>query len=226
MSDADPSHTDDPHTAPDAAEPAGDAPPDSSAPDPSAPDASAEGANPQGEFVIDDDFDPAEFMDGLDGLAAGEDAPVPVGADDPQARVAELSDALLHARADLVNQTRRAVKDVQTAREQTTMSLARNLMPVMDTFDLTLMQDPEKLDAATLFEGVRLVRQQLLGALAGFGLEPITAEPGDTFDPNRHTALMKQPGDGVESGCIVTVLQAGYAVNGKPVRPAQVAVAE
>ncbi len=140
--------------------------------------------------------------------------------------IASLQEQLLRAKADYANYTRVAERNVANTREQTTMGLARALVPVLDTFDLTMQQDAEGIDPVELLKGVGLVRDQLVAALSGFGLQPVHAEPGDALDPNLHTALMRQPHDDIESGHIVQQLQPGYTVNGKPVRPAQVIVAE
>jgi len=143
-----------------------------------------------------------------------------------EGELASLSEQLLRAKADYANYTKIAERNVNTAREQTTLSLARSLVTVLDTFDLTLQQDAETIKPEDLMKGVEMVRDQLIKSLSNFGLKKIEPQVGEELDPNLHTALMRQPNEEVESGHITLVMQPGYVVNDKPVRPAQVAVAE
>jgi len=74
-------------------------------------------------------------------------------------------------------------------------------------------------------EGVQLVKQQLAGLLARRGLEEIPCEPGDEFDPHVHEALLAQPAEDAEPGSVVQVLQKGYRLGDRVLRPARVVVA-
>lgn len=138
----------------------------------------------------------------------------------------ELNARMLRLAADYQNFQRRAQQNVTSAEEQQAMSLARSLVPVLDHFDRALEIDPEKSKLADLLQGVQMVRDELLRALGRFGVQRLTPEPGEAFDPERHEALMRQPHDEIESGHVIMQLEPGYLLNDKTVRPAKVAVAE
>ncbi len=186
---------------------------------------------PEGDFVLDAEGDLSDILASMSDPALSSDA-VEDSTGSEQGLLDEierLKDEMLRTRADYANFIRVSERNVANAREQTTLALARNLVPVLDTFDLTLQQDVEKISGEDLLKGVGLVRDQLTSALTPFGLAPVVPQPGDEFDAHLHTAIMRQPVEadsGIESGAVVMVIQAGYLINDKPVRPAQVAVAE
>ncbi|MEM6393862.1 MAG: nucleotide exchange factor GrpE [Planctomycetota bacterium] len=151
-------------------------------------------------------------------------------ADDPlttlRAERDDFEQKYLRVSADYQNYVRRANQNVAAASEQKLMSVARGLVSAMDHFDLALQVDPEKTTAADLLQGVTSIRDELLKALAGVGIQRVEVQPGGEFDPVKHEALMRQPGTEVESGRVVMQMQPGYVVGDKIVRPAQVSVAE
>lgn len=139
---------------------------------------------------------------------------------------AELSNKYLRLAADYQNFQRRSQQNVTQAREQQAMSMARDLLTVLDHFDNALAVDPEKTTASDLIKGVSIVRDELLRTLASHGIERIDAQPGDEFDPNRHEALMHQASEELETGSVAQQLQPGYVMQGKTLRPAKVAVVQ
>ncbi len=153
-------------------------------------------------------------------------------ADEQEARLGELQaqlDAAVEARkralADFANYQRRAVEEQGRAREAGATAVIRSLLPVLDHFDLALGHSADAKDPDPLAAGVRIVRDELLRALEGHGLRRIEAAPGDEFDPHRHQAVTRQATPGLAPGRIASVLQAGYALGDRVLRPAQVAVA-
>ncbi|MFP4145778.1 MAG: nucleotide exchange factor GrpE [Phycisphaeraceae bacterium] len=138
----------------------------------------------------------------------------------------ELEQRLLRTAADYQNYARRSEQNLQAAREQQVMEIARSLVSVLDHFDRALEVDPEKTTAKDVLSGVTMVRDELTRVLGRFDIERIEAQPGEPFDPNRHEALMRQASDEVESGHVTTQFQPGYVLSDKTIRPAQVAVAE
>jgi molecular chaperone GrpE len=74
-------------------------------------------------------------------------------------------------------------------------------------------------------DGVKVIRQELLKALESGGVTVISPQPGDEFDPNRHSAIMQQPAEGVEPGRVSATFQPGYALGDRVIRSAKVAVA-
>ncbi|WP_428389831.1 nucleotide exchange factor GrpE [Mucisphaera sp.] len=132
----------------------------------------------------------------------------------------------LRTAADYQNFVRRSTANIESAREQAILSMARQLVGVMDTFDRALQVDPDKTTASDLLAGVGLVREELLKALAAMGVDRIEAKPGEEFDPSKHEALMRQPSDDYDSNHVVSQFQPGYTACGKTVRGAQVSVSE
>jgi molecular chaperone GrpE len=100
---------------------------------------------------------------------------------------------------------------------------------VVDHFDIALMQDPAKANAAQIIDGVKVIRSELLKVLANAGVGMITPAPNDTFEPGKHEAVMQQTIEGIESGHIAMMLQPGYAIQmitgERVLRAAKVAVA-
>lgn len=136
-------------------------------------------------------------------------------------------DARLRALADFANFQRRAAENERRAREEASAEIVRGLLPAIDHLDLAL-ESAAAGDASddALLGGVRMVRDEILGALARHGIEPLRPQPGDEFDPNRHAAMMRQATDEHEPGRIVMVMQAGWAKGERVLRPAAVAIAE
>jgi len=132
----------------------------------------------------------------------------------------------LRANADYQNMARRSIQSVDSAREQQTMSMARELLTVMDQFDQALAMDPEKTDTAALLKGVEIVRDTLLRTFEGFGIKRVDVQAGEEFDPMVHEAMMKQAVEGIEANHVTMQLQPGYMLKGKTLRPAKVAVAQ
>lgn len=150
--------------------------------------------------------------------------------DDPLAQAEkerdEVQDRLLRVTADYQNFVRRSRQNITDARDQQLIDVARSLITVLDHFDRALEIDPEAVTAASVFEGVQMVRDELLKALERFGVRRMNVGRGDEFDPNQHEALMRQPVEDLDSNHIAAQLQPGYTLGDKTVRPAQVTVAE
>ncbi len=140
--------------------------------------------------------------------------------------LADAESRVLRANADYQNMARRSIQNVNSAREEQIMSMARDLLTVMDQFDHALEIDPEKTDSAALLEGVKIVRDTLMRTFEGFGITRLEVEPGTEFDPNIHEALMRQEAEGIESNHVTMQLQPGYMLKDKALRPAKVAVAQ
>jgi len=138
----------------------------------------------------------------------------------------EVQDRLLRVTADYQNFVRRSRQNITDARDQQLIDVARSLITVLDHFDRALEIDPEAVTAASVLEGVQMVRDELLKALERFGVRRMNVGRGDEFDPNQHEALMRQPVEDLDSNHIAAQLQPGYTLGDKTVRPAQVTVAE
>lgn len=139
-----------------------------------------------------------------------------------EAKVAELQDAYLRAKADGENLRRRAAEDVTKAHKFAVEKFARELIAVCDSLDAALADTAA--DAATLRSGVELTQKQLLAAFERSGMKVENPAAGDKFDPNQHQAIAMvdadQPGN-----TVVNVLQKGYQLSDRVLRPAMVTVA-
>ena len=129
------------------------------------------------------------------------------------------------ALADFQNFQRRAGMNEKEAHLQGVRAVLQSLLGVLDNFDLTLAQDPEKLTSEQLLGGIGVVRDELERALALHGVSRITPEVNEEFRPGEHEAVMQQPAEGAEPGRISMPVQVGWRIGDRVVRPAKVAVA-
>lgn len=127
--------------------------------------------------------------------------------------------------ADFQNYQRRSLANEDQAREQATRSVVSSLVQVLDHFQLALMVDPAKTSAEQVIQGVSVIRDEMLKVLARHGVTAIAPKPNDEFDPSRHEAIMQSKVDGVEPGRVAAMLQEGFMVQDKVLRPAKVSVA-
>ena len=139
-------------------------------------------------------------------------------------KAAEHHDAWLRAKAEGENIRRRAQEDVVKAGKFAVEKFAGELLAVKDSLEAALAN--EKQDAETLKAGVELTLKQLAAAFEKSALNEINPV-GQKFDPHKHQAISQIPGpEGTESNTVLTVLQKGYALHDRVVRPALVVVAQ
>ena len=124
--------------------------------------------------------------------------------------------------ADFQNFRRRTEKEKSDIYAYGNEKLVADLLPVLDNFERALAAAAE---GDKFAEGMQLIYKQMVDVLVKNKVEEIKAE-GQVFDPNLHNAVMRQAKEGAESDTIITVLQKGYTLNGKVVRPSTVIVAE
>jgi molecular chaperone GrpE len=138
----------------------------------------------------------------------------------------DYKDQYLRAMAELDNVRKRARRDVGQAEARGIAKLARELLPALDNFARALdaaEAQPENRDHH-LTDGIRLVQNELLVALARVGIEPDSPK-GQPFDPHVHEAVAQMPVEGATSGTIVEVYSQGYRYRDDVLRPAKVVVA-
>ena len=135
-------------------------------------------------------------------------------------------DLLLRTRAEIDNIRRRTEQDVEKAHKFALEKFAKDVLNTIDNLERALAtpRNAEDESVKALFDGVELTLKELLATVARFGVEPVGAV-GETFNPDLHQAISMQPTDGFESNQITTVLQKGYLLNGRVIRPAMVMVA-
>jgi molecular chaperone GrpE len=165
---------------------------------------------PQAEEVAPGDAAP-EADRSLDALLA-----------DAQAKLDEQREAWLRALADAENARKRAQADIAQARKYAAERIVEDLLPVMDSLEAALAS-PDSGPAA-LRAGVELTLRQLRGALDRAGVVVVNPEAGQRFDPHRHQAMAALEAD-QEPNSVLAVLQKGYTLHERVVRPALVSVA-
>jgi len=135
----------------------------------------------------------------------------------------EYLDLLQRKQAEFENFRKRVARDQERLVAHAHERLVRELLPVLDDLERTL-EAAERHEEAALVDGVKLVERSLRAALEKEGLVEI--ETDGPFDPHVHEAVLAQPREDAESGAVVDVLQRGYRLGDKVVRPARVIVAE
>jgi molecular chaperone GrpE len=132
-------------------------------------------------------------------------------------------DAYLRLAADFDNYRKRVAREYAELTQRANERLLNELLPVLDDLERALEAAAEH-EEAKLEEGVQLVHRSLAALLERQGLTEIDTE--GVFDPHVHEALLSQPGEGAEEGSVLQVLQKGYRLGDKVLRPARVIVAE
>jgi molecular chaperone GrpE len=170
-----------------------------------------------------DDQDDKVHLAG-EGLSADSQEPVAV-----EAANASLRDRLLRALAEVENTRRRAERSVADAREYAISDFAAELLSVVDNLQRAVASAEDRTDQtaadAALLDGVRATQRQLLATLGRFGVKRIEAL-GASFDPHLHEAMAEVDDDPSPPGSVVRVLEDGYKIHDRLLRPARVIVAK
>jgi molecular chaperone GrpE len=144
-----------------------------------------------------------------------------------QAEKASLQDRLLRALADAENVRRRADRAAQDARNFAVADFSRELLTVVDNLRraITAAEDPavESAGSAPLLEGIKAIERSLMTTLERFGVRRIEAR-GTPFDPSRHEAIMEVDDPERPPGAVVDVMEEGYTIHDRLLRPAKVSV--
>ena len=140
-----------------------------------------------------------------------------------EATAAELRDQHLRAVAELDNQRKRAAREIDNARQFGIERFASELLAVVDSLEMGLEAGAEA-SADALLEGSQATLRLLQTGLQKFGIE-VVDPAGEPFNPELHEAMTMQPSDTAEPGSVLAVIQRGYTLNGRLLRPARVEVA-
>ena len=131
----------------------------------------------------------------------------------------------LRAVADLDNVRKRAQRDIEAANRYGLEKFAAELLPVRDSLELAVQNAEKATDIRSLKQGQEATLQLLAKALEKIGI--VTINPvGEPFDPARHEAMMAQPSNTAEPNSVLQVVQPGYELNGRLLRPARVIVSK
>jgi molecular chaperone GrpE len=162
------------------------------------------------------------------------EAPAPDRTAELEAAVADLRDRLLRTHAEMENLRRRTEREVQDAKRYAVSAFARDLLGVADNLRRAIESSvPVAADAedavadpalAGLLQGVEITERELLKSLEKNGVTKLSPK-GQLFDPHRHEAVFEAPDPSVPSGTVVQVMQDGYMIGDRILRPAMVGVA-
>ena len=140
-----------------------------------------------------------------------------------QAKADENWDRYVRAMAEADNIRKRATRDIAHAHKFALENFSKDLLAVKDSLEMGLAAADTD-DVESLLAGSEATLKLLAGSLERFGISEIDPE-GEPFDPERHEAMTMQPSGDVEPGSVLTVIQKGYVLNGRLLRPARVIVA-
>jgi len=143
------------------------------------------------------------------------------------AEIQALKEQVLRYAADAENTKRRAEREANDARAYAITKFARDLLGAADIFDRAMAAAPADAEGPmkNFIVGVEMTAKELQGAFDRNGLKRIEPAKGEKFDPHKHQAMMEQPADDVPPGGVISVMQPGYELLGRLVRPAMVVVA-
>lgn len=144
---------------------------------------------------------------------------------DLEAKVAELEDKLLRSQAEIQNIQQRHAREVQNVRKYDGQKLAGAVLPAVDNLERALQVEADDTVTKQIKTGVEMTLKTLVQALADNGISA-TGEVGEAFDPTKHQAIQSVESEDVASDEIAAVLQKGYMIQDRVLRPAMVAVAK
>ena len=138
----------------------------------------------------------------------------------------ELKDRWMRALADAENARKRGDRDRREAENYGGSKLARDLLPVYDNLKrgLEAATDDQREVSAALIEGVELTMREVVNVFKKHGIEAISPEIGERFDPQNHEAMFEAPVPGTKVGDIIQVMTEGFMLHDRLLRPAQVGV--
>ncbi len=148
-----------------------------------------------------------------------------------KAEVSDLRDRLLRSAAEMENLRKRTEREVADTRSYAIANFARDMLAATDSLSRALMTLPhearEGADATTksLIDGIEMTEREMQRLLAKHGVKPIEAE-GQKFDPHKHQAMFEVPDPTRPEGTVVQVVQAGFAIGDRVLRPAMVGIAK
>ena len=140
-----------------------------------------------------------------------------------EAKIAEMQDAFLRAKAEAENIRRRAQDDISRAHKFAIEGFAESLLSVKDSLEMALKIETPSVES--LKEGVDMTLKQLSAAFEKNKLQEISPQAGEKLDPMKHQAISAVPAE-QETNTVVTVLQKGYTISERLLRPALVTVAQ
>jgi len=142
------------------------------------------------------------------------------------AKVNEQKDSVIRAAAEVDNMRRRAAMDVEKAHKFALEKFANELLPVIDNMERALQGTDAEVEATkAIYEGVELTLKSFVGTVEKFGLKVVNPQ-GEAFNPDHHQAIGMQPSPEFPANTVMMVMQKGYILNDRLLRPAMVMVSQ
>ncbi|MDR1475428.1 MAG: nucleotide exchange factor GrpE [Holosporales bacterium] len=138
------------------------------------------------------------------------------------AEISKLKDSLLRAMAENENFQKRAQREKDDLIKYSLSKFARDLLPVLDNFSRALTTTGD--GSSGLFDGIKMTEKELVAVLERYGVKPVKAASGDVFDPAHHQAMVEVERVDIAPGHIAEILQPGYVIHDRLLRPALVSV--
>ena len=145
--------------------------------------------------------------------------------DDLRKKVDDFSDGWQRERAEFANYRKRIMRDQETEKQNSKLALLKKYLDIHDDLELAIKNMPDHVKSDAWVNGILLIHQKLSNLLNGEGMQPIPAE-NCAFDPALHEAISSEEQEGFESGNIIEVVQKGYTIGDRVIRPARVRVAK
>jgi len=142
---------------------------------------------------------------------------------DLEVELAQAHDRHMRTMAEFDNFRKRTTKEMTARYDDGIRAAAEKLLPIIDNFERALAASENKED--NFYQGIALIARQFDSVLADIGIEPITDDPGTTFDPNLHHAVAHVEDEAYDQNVIVEILQKGYKHRDRVLRPSMVKVA-
>ena len=142
-----------------------------------------------------------------------------------QDQIEEHKDGWLRTRADFDNYKKRVQRDATRSYQDAMTSVVKVFLSAADDLERALKNRPQGKDVESWISGIELIHQKLITQMKNLGVERMDVNPGDEFDPNIHEAITQEDHDEFKEGQIIDVVQPGYRISDRIIRPAMVRVA-
>jgi molecular chaperone GrpE len=143
-----------------------------------------------------------------------------------KSEVDEKTDQWLRSRADFENYKKRVLRDATRTKQDAMINILKIFLEISDDLERALKHSPKDKNAQGWVDGIGLIYQKLLNKMKNQGVERMEVNPGDEFDPNIHEAITQEDHPDYEDGQIIEVLQPGYKISDRIIRPAMVRVSK
>jgi len=183
-------------------------------------------ANSEDGVIVEDILDTENVETGVDDSADASPEKLQLMLEDARAKADEHWEMVIRSRAESENLKKRHQKELENAHKYAIDKFVNELLPVRDSMELGLnAANEDGAELAKLIEGTELTLKLLTDVMGKFGIEEVNPM-GEIFNPEFHQAMAMQPTDDAEPNTVMAVVQKGYTLNGRLLRPAMVMVAQ